>query len=40
MGYDTYMIFVNTSLDVALERHQEEKEEYLKHSKKWLNCSI
>ena len=28
LGYDCYMIFVNTSLDVALERNQKEKEVY------------
>ena len=26
LGYDCYMIFVNTSLDVALERNHREKE--------------
>ena len=28
LGYDCYMIFVNTSLDVALERNKKEKEVY------------
>ena len=28
LGYDCYMIFVNTSLDVALERNSKEREVY------------
>ena len=27
LGYDCYMIFVNTSLDVALERNAKRREE-------------
>ena len=28
LGYDTHMIFVNTSLDVALERNEKDQENY------------
>ena len=28
LGYDSHMIFVNTSLDVALERNEKDQENY------------